>query len=103
MHSKQTSQIEADNNGIYTISWVRELTAGDENNQGKVQILARNGKVSRSRGERRGSQGSKFNRLRSWIKATTEGDEHVLMVRDTSRSLDEGIYSCQVPNLNFIR
>ena len=95
LHAKPKSQVEEDS---YTVSWVRELTAGDRNNKGKVQILSRNGRVSRHRGGETGLDRitSMRNRIRSWIAKTTKGDEHVLMVRDTIRSLDEGIYSCQV-------
>ena len=68
-----------------------------------VQILSRNGKIPRQRTGKTGfnRRGSFGNRIRSWIKQTTEGDEHVLMIRDTNRSLDEGIYSCQVRKCQF--
>ena len=69
-----------------------------------VQILSRNGKISRQRTGKTGfdRRGSVGNRIRSWIKQTTEGDEHVLMIRDTNRSLDEGIYSCQVSKFKLL-
>ena len=69
-----------------------------------VQILSRNGKISRQRTGKTGfdRRGSVGNRIRSWIKQTTEGDEHVLMIRDTNRSLDEGIYSCQVSKFQLL-
>ena len=83
---------------MYTITWARELTSSDGYNIGKVQILSRNGRVSRHRTGKTALDriSSARNRIRSWIAETTKGDEHVLMVRDTNRSLDEGIYSCQV-------
>ena len=69
-----------------------------------VQILSRNGKISRQRTGKTGfdRRESFGNRIRSWIKQTTEGDEHVLMIRDTNRSLDEGIYSCQVSKFKLL-
>ena len=69
-----------------------------------VQILSRNGKISRQRTGKTGfdRRESFGNRIRSWIKQTTEGDEHVLMIRDTNRSLDEGIYSCQVSKFQLL-
>ena len=69
-----------------------------------VQILSRNGKISRQRTGKTGfnRKGVFGNRIRSWIKQTTEGDEHVLMIRDTNRSLDEGIYSCQVSKFKLL-
>ena len=83
---------------MYTITWARELTSDSRNNVGNVQILSRNGRVSHHRNGKSGfnRRSSMINRIRSWISETTKGDEHVLMVRDTNRSLDEGIYSCQV-------
>ena len=95
LHAKQNGRAEDD---TYTITWVRELTTGGKNNKGKVQILSRNGRVSHHRGGETGHnrRNSMRNRVRSWVAETTKGDEHVLMVRDTNRSLDEGIYSCQV-------
>ena len=69
---------------------------GDATRLGTVQILSRNGKVSSHRRGKSAFDRTIRNRVRSWFSQTTKGDEHVLMIRDTNQSSDEGVYSCQV-------
>ena len=75
--------------GVYDVTWTREHTSVGNHIVENVEILSRNGKVDPS------NIYHLSGRIRSWVSETTKGDEYGLMVSDTNRSLDEGIYSCQ--------